>query len=97
MLIKDFLTSQLIHVSMVTGLDLPGFLGGSNFLLPWDVTVRAEKDKWPAIGEVVGKKSKQKRAKQGTSYQAESECFVSFLCGIWHTKVNADWSYKSSP
>ena len=57
---------QPSYISMVTGLDLPGFLGGSNFLLPWDVTVRAEKDKWPAIGEVVGKKAKQKRAKQGT-------------------------------
>ena len=39
------------------GLDLPGFLGDSNFLLPWDVTVRAEKDKWPAVGEAMGKKS----------------------------------------
>ena len=27
--------------------------------------MRAEKDKWPAVGEAMGKKSKQKRAKQG--------------------------------
>ena len=69
----------LSYVSMVTGLDLPGFLGGSNFLLPWDVTVRAEKDKWPAIGEVVGKKSKQKRNKQGTM----TSCSCNF-----HTLIN---------
>ena len=30
--------------------------------------MRAEKDKWPAVGEAMGKKSKQKRAKQGKQY-----------------------------
>nr|XP_022343746.1 protein smg8-like isoform X2 [Crassostrea virginica] len=44
-----------------TGLDLPGFLHGSNFLLPWDITVKAEKDKWPSIGETTSRKGKQKK------------------------------------
>ncbi|XP_062606772.1 nonsense-mediated mRNA decay factor SMG8-like isoform X1 [Saccostrea cucullata] len=45
-----------------TGLDLPGFLHGSNFLLPWDITVKAEKDKWPSIGETTSRKGKQKKS-----------------------------------
>ncbi|XP_052717339.1 nonsense-mediated mRNA decay factor SMG8-like isoform X1 [Crassostrea angulata] len=44
------------------GLDLPGFLHGSNFLLPWDITVKAEKDKWPSIGETTSRKGKQKKS-----------------------------------
>ncbi|XP_050413442.1 nonsense-mediated mRNA decay factor SMG8, partial [Patella vulgata] len=43
------------------GLDLPGFLAGSNFLLPWDITVKANKEKWPTVGETAGKKGRQKR------------------------------------
>ncbi|KAK3104605.1 hypothetical protein FSP39_006005, partial [Pinctada imbricata] len=44
-----------------TGLDLPGFLHGSNFLLPWDITVKAEKDKWPSIGETTSRRGRQKK------------------------------------
>ncbi|XP_048764668.2 nonsense-mediated mRNA decay factor SMG8-like isoform X2 [Ostrea edulis] len=45
-----------------SGLELPGFLHGSNFLLPWDVTVKAEKDKWPSIGETTtSRKGRQKK------------------------------------
>lgn len=47
------------------GLDLPGFLHGSNFLLPWDITVRVEKEKWPTVGETGGKKGKPKRGQKG--------------------------------
>ncbi|KAL3861502.1 hypothetical protein ACJMK2_007534 [Sinanodonta woodiana] len=55
------------------GMDLPGFLSGSNFLLPYDITVRAEKDKWPSVGETVSKKGKQKRA---TKEISEVNCRV---------------------
>lgn len=48
------------------GLDLPGFLHGSNFLLPWDITVKAEKDKWPSIGETTSRKGKQKKSSKGS-------------------------------
>jgi hypothetical protein len=46
---------------------LPGFLHGSNFLLPWDITVKAEKDKWPSIGETTtSRKGRQKKSNKGT-------------------------------
>ncbi|XP_053379318.1 nonsense-mediated mRNA decay factor SMG8-like isoform X1 [Mercenaria mercenaria] len=51
--------------SHTQGLDLPGFLSGSNFLLPWDITVQAERDKWPTVGETSGKKGKQKKGTRG--------------------------------
>ncbi|KAJ8320406.1 hypothetical protein KUTeg_001993 [Tegillarca granosa] len=54
----------LIHIA---GLDLPGFLHGSNFLLPWDITIKAEKDKWPSVGEMASRKSKQKKASKDVS------------------------------
>ncbi|ESO91360.1 hypothetical protein LOTGIDRAFT_228810 [Lottia gigantea] len=44
------------------GLDLPGFLAGSNFLLPWDITLKISKEKWPTVGETAGKKGRQKRS-----------------------------------
>lgn len=46
-------------------MDLPGFLSGSNFLLPWDITVQAERDKWPTVGETSNKKGKQKKGTRG--------------------------------
>ncbi|XP_059178567.1 nonsense-mediated mRNA decay factor SMG8-like [Physella acuta] len=36
------------------GLELPGFLPGSNFLLPWDIPVKSEVDKWPSVSETFG-------------------------------------------
>lgn len=53
--------------SHTQGLDLPGFLHGSNFLLPWDITIKAEKDKWPSVGEMASRKSKQKKASKDVS------------------------------
>jgi len=68
---------------MFSGLEMPGFLPGSNFLLPWEVTVQAERDKWPAIGEPVQKKDKwpsvgemaTKKAKQKKSSRGKGERF----------------------
>lgn len=56
-----------LHVKCL-GLDLPGFLHGSNFLLPWDITVKAEKDKWPSIGETTSRKGKQKKSSKGSEW-----------------------------
>ncbi|XP_071144802.1 nonsense-mediated mRNA decay factor SMG8-like [Mytilus edulis] len=50
-----------------TGLDYPGFLHGSHFLLPWDITVKAEKDKWPSVGETASRKGKQKKSSKDTA------------------------------
>ena len=46
--------------------DQPSFLSHTNFLLPWDVTVKVDsKDKWPAIAESMGKKGQFLKAKKG--------------------------------
>lgn len=46
--------------------DQPGFISGTNFLLPWDVTVKTEaKDKWPTIAETSGKKIHSLKSKKG--------------------------------
>ncbi|XP_041359908.1 protein smg8-like isoform X2 [Gigantopelta aegis] len=50
--------------SHIHGFDLPGFLAGSNFLLPWDITLQAVKEKWPTVGETAGKKGRQRRVPQ---------------------------------
>ncbi|XP_021346373.1 protein smg8-like [Mizuhopecten yessoensis] len=47
--------------SHTLGLDLPGFLHGSNYLLPWDITAKIEKEKWPSVGEMASRKGKQKK------------------------------------
>ncbi|KAL5015428.1 hypothetical protein ScPMuIL_009698 [Solemya velum] len=56
-----FLPEEQCPMFFTIGLEQPGFLHGSNYLLPWDLTIRAEKDKWPSVGETAGKKGKQKR------------------------------------
>ncbi|KAK8373992.1 hypothetical protein O3P69_016213, partial [Scylla paramamosain] len=46
--------------------DQPGFLPGTNFLLPWDVTVKIEdRDKWPAIADTLGQ--------EGTAAEEQEE------------------------
>ena len=59
------LLSLYVKCVHLIGVDLPGFLHGSNFLLPWDITVKTEKDKWPSVGEM-SRKSKQKKNVKGT-------------------------------
>ncbi|XP_064611274.1 nonsense-mediated mRNA decay factor SMG8-like isoform X2 [Liolophura sinensis] len=49
------------------GLDQQGFLPGSNFLLPWDIPITAEKEKWPTVGEGVMRKGKQRRTQKEAS------------------------------
>ena len=56
------------NVIIFTGLDFPGFLHGSHFLLPWDITVKAEKDKWPSVGETASRKGKQKKSSKGSTF-----------------------------
>lgn len=61
---------------LCVGLDLPGFLGGSNFLLPWDITIQTERDKWPTVGETSSKKGKQKKSSRGKG--KKDNCFLLF-------------------
>ena len=58
------------------GFDLPGFLAGSNFLLPWDITLQAVKEKWPTVGETASKKGRQRRVPQKGIIQYVGRCFV---------------------
>lgn len=58
------------------GLDFPGFLHGSHFLLPWDITVKAEKDKWPSVGETASRKGKQKKSSKGKSCYINQNSFL---------------------
>lgn len=61
--------------------DQPGFIPGTNFLLPWDVTVKMEsKEKWPAISEVSGKKAHLLKTKKGT--KDFSELTVKIFLGV---------------
>ena len=60
-----------LFIHSFSGLELPGFFHGSNFLLPWDITVRMERDKWPGLGEA-NKKSKQKRVPKGQLFHTVS-------------------------
>ncbi|KAK7494187.1 hypothetical protein BaRGS_00014660 [Batillaria attramentaria] len=55
------------------GLDLPGFIPGSNFLLPWDIVVRSERERWPTINETTGKRGRgMRRMQKGPPEPAEN-------------------------
>ncbi|KAI0238335.1 Protein SMG8 [Lamellibrachia satsuma] len=51
--------------SSTSGLDQPGLLHSSNFLLPWDVLVKAEK--WPSVSENTTKKTKSRKSQKETN------------------------------
>ena len=53
----------------LTGLDQPGFLHGSNFLLPYDVIITVDRDKWPVLGE--SKKGKTRKIHKGKERHAK--------------------------
>lgn len=50
-----------------SGLDFPGFLHGSNYLLPWEIQPKVQQqestEKWPSIGESSGKKGQHRTKK----------------------------------
>ena len=50
-------------VLSITGVDQPGFLHCCNFLLPWEVGIHGDKDKWPSIADMSTKKSRRKGPK----------------------------------
>ncbi|XP_063853668.1 LOW QUALITY PROTEIN: nonsense-mediated mRNA decay factor SMG8-like [Scylla paramamosain] len=85
--------------------DQPGFLPGTNFLLPWDVTVKIEdRDKWPAIADTLGKKAlllKNKKNKCGDLHEFSVKIFlgVEYECQGGHRFMLAspDRHLKASP
>lgn len=85
--------------------DQPGFLPGTNFLLPWDVTVKIEdRDKWPAIADTLGKKAlllKNKKIRVGDIHEFSVKIFlgVEYECVRGHRFMMAtpDRHLKASP
>ncbi|XP_039249346.2 nonsense-mediated mRNA decay factor SMG8-like [Styela clava] len=65
-------TGSYSHYMAMRGLETPGFLPGTNFLVPWDIPVDKHKDdatQWPAPGEahgVLGKKILSQAKEQKT-------------------------------
>lgn len=61
--------------------DQPGFITSTNFLLPWDVTVKTDnREKWPTIAETSGKKGHSLKGKKGG--RDSSEFTVKIFLGI---------------
>ncbi|KAH8039285.1 hypothetical protein HPB51_005531 [Rhipicephalus microplus] len=57
--------------------DQPGFVAGTNFLLPWDVAVKVDKDRWPSLWE--GKRAqtwKGKKNAKGDGMQFTVKVFI---------------------
>ncbi|XP_050702519.1 nonsense-mediated mRNA decay factor SMG8-like [Eriocheir sinensis] len=85
--------------------DQPGFLPGTNFLLPWDVTVKIEdREKWPAIADTLGKKAlllKNKKNRCGDLHEFSVKIFlgVEYECKGGHRFMLAspDRHLKASP
>ncbi|XP_076035791.1 nonsense-mediated mRNA decay factor SMG8 isoform X2 [Oratosquilla oratoria] len=78
--------------------DQPGFLTGTNFLLPWDVTVKIEdRDKWPAIADTLGKKAHL--LKNHNEFNVKIFLGVEYECGRGHRFMMAspDRPLKASP
>lgn len=83
----------------------PGFLPGTNFLLPWDVTIKIEdRDKWPAIADTLGKKAlllKNKKNRVGDIHEFSVKIFlgVEYECVRGHRFMMAtpDRHLKASP
>ncbi|CAL1543691.1 unnamed protein product [Lymnaea stagnalis] len=71
--------------SHAVGLELPGFLPGSNFLLPWDIPVKTEQEKWPSVSETFGsgkKRQQRKLSKTAPLETAETVTSVRIFLGM---------------
>ncbi|KAK4311693.1 hypothetical protein Pmani_016826 [Petrolisthes manimaculis] len=83
----------------------PGFLAGTNFLLPWDVTVKVQdREKWPAIADTLGKKAlmlknKKNRGGDGAEFSVKIFLGVEYECVRGHRFMMAgpDRPLKASP
>lgn len=64
--------------SSSSGMDLLGFLPGSNFLLPWDIAVKSEQEKWPTVTETFGaaKKRQMRKLAKGKIFSSVIMAFI---------------------
>ncbi|CAH1774996.1 unnamed protein product [Owenia fusiformis] len=58
------------------GLDQPGFLHGGNFLLPWDLNGKGDKEKWPTVAEMSTKKGKSKRGQKDQASEVNAKIYL---------------------
>ncbi|XP_076452120.1 LOW QUALITY PROTEIN: nonsense-mediated mRNA decay factor SMG8-like [Babylonia areolata] len=79
------------------GLDLPGFLTGSNFLLPWDLPVHVEKDRWPTITETTSKRGRHPRRAAQKSVSDPAENTVRVYIGMEYECPRGHRFFCSSP
>lgn len=78
--------------------DQPMFLPGSNFLLPWDVTVKIEdRDKWPAIADTMGKKALHLKNKKNRPGGDHNEFSVKIFLGVEYECIRGHRFMMSSP
>ncbi|XP_012940822.2 protein smg8 [Aplysia californica] len=70
--------------SHMIGLELPGFLPGGNFLLPWDIAVKNEQEKWPTVSETFagGKKRMQRKPVKAPSEGGDTMSTVRVYLGM---------------
>ncbi|KAK7094164.1 nonsense-mediated mRNA decay factor SMG8-like [Littorina saxatilis] len=79
------------------GLDLPGFLTGSNFLLPWDLAVHAERERWPTINETASKRGRHARRMGQKSGTEPSENTVRVFIGMEYECPRGHRFFCSAP
>ncbi|KAK3784339.1 hypothetical protein RRG08_017913 [Elysia crispata] len=69
--------------SHTMGLELPGFLPGSNFLLPWDISIKSEQA-WPSVAETFasGKKRQQRKISKAGPEPGDTATTVRVYLGM---------------
>lgn len=77
----------------------PGFLTGTNFLLPWDVTVRLEHSKpnWPAVNDTKKFQSNMMRSRRTRSGNSMSHFVVKIFVGVEYECPRGHRFMLSSP
>ncbi|XP_074655649.1 nonsense-mediated mRNA decay factor SMG8-like [Tubulanus polymorphus] len=76
--------------SHAQGLDQMGFLHNTNFLLPWDVFIKVDQEKWPLVAET--KKGKGKKA-----FKDSGEISLKVFIGIEYECPRGHRFFMSSP
>ncbi|KAA0202376.1 hypothetical protein HAZT_HAZT010898 [Hyalella azteca] len=66
-------------------IDQPGFVSSSNFLLPWDYTVKVHnRSDWRAIEQRLGRKSKEKINIKGNEFSVKIFIGTEYECSAGH-------------
>ncbi|XP_064642230.1 nonsense-mediated mRNA decay factor SMG8-like isoform X2 [Lineus longissimus] len=77
--------------SHAQGLDQSGFLHGTNFLLPWDIHLKVDKERWPAVSE----SSKKSKGKKG--HKESGEVSLKVFVGLEYECPRGHRFFMSTP